>query len=145
MFKSDFNSQCQICPVLLTSKFLHRYFYLINRPHQPWPCYQNSFHQNSYTVKFKVSIVEWQCQNDASVHRPAKEFTDDHKRVREWCQCYSILKGQTCGVLGKCSLYAVTNLCQSILTIKFLEDKKRRQISVKLVSFPDPFFTTWEQ
>ena len=104
-----------------------------------------AFVKNSYTVKFKVSIVELQCQNESSVHRPAKEFADDRKRVREWCQCYSTLKGQTRGVLGKRRLYAVTNLCQSILTIKFLKDEKRRQISVKLVSFPDPFFTTWER
>ena len=57
------------------------------------------FRQNSYTVK--VSVVEWQCQNKASVHRTAEEFADDRKRVREWCQCYSTLKGQTRGVLGK--------------------------------------------
>jgi len=47
-------------------------------------------------------VVEWQRQNEASVHRPAKEFANDRKRVREWCQCYSTLKGQTCGVLRKC-------------------------------------------
>ena len=36
-----------------------------------------------------------------SAHRPTKEFANDHKHVREWCQCYSTLKGQTRGVLGK--------------------------------------------
>ena len=46
-------------------------------------------------------MVEWQHQNEASIHRPVKEFADDRKRVREWCQCYSTLKGQTRGVLGK--------------------------------------------
>jgi len=38
----------------------------------------------------------------------------------------------------------VANLCQSIFTIEFLEDKKRRQIGVELVSFPDLFFATRE-
>jgi len=33
------------------------------------------FHRMSYTVKFKVAVVEWQRQNEASVHRPVKEFT----------------------------------------------------------------------
>jgi len=60
----------------------------IESPPKSWPCYQNS---NSYTVKFKVSAMEWQRQNEASVHRTTKEFTDDHKRVRKWCQCYSTL------------------------------------------------------
>jgi len=46
-------------------------------------------------------MVEWQCRNEASVHTQAKEFADDRKRVREWCQCYSTLKGQTHGMLGK--------------------------------------------
>jgi len=73
-------------PPHFQSKFLHRYFYLANRPLQPWPCYQNSniiFRRNSYTVKFKVSVVEWQHQKEASVHRPAKEFMNDCKRVRK--------------------------------------------------------------
>jgi len=31
------------------------------------------FCRNSYAVKFKVAVVEWQRQNEASVHRTAKE------------------------------------------------------------------------
>ena len=50
----------------------------------------------------KVSVMEWQCQNEANIHRTAEEFTDDRKCVREWWQYYSTLKGQTRGVLGKC-------------------------------------------
>ena len=57
------------------------------------------FRRNSYTVK--VSVVEWQRQNEASVHGIAGKFIDGRKRVCEWCQCYSTLKGQTHGVLGK--------------------------------------------
>ena len=61
------------------------------------------------------------CQNEASIHRTAEEFTDDHKRVREWCQCYSTLKGQThAECLESATMYAVANLCQSILTVEFL-------------------------
>ena len=58
------------------------------------------FRLNSYTIKFKVSVVEWQRQNEASVRRPAKEFTDDRNLVHKWCQCYSALE-QTHRVLGK--------------------------------------------
>ena len=69
-------------------------------------------------------MVEWQRQNEASVHRTAEKFADDRKRVREWCQCYSTLEGQTRGVLGKHRRLRYVHLCQSILTIEFLEDKK---------------------
>jgi len=45
--------------------------------------------------------MEWQHKNEASVHTTAKEFAVDRKHIREWCQCYSTLKGKTKGVLGK--------------------------------------------
>jgi len=44
---------------------------------------------------FKVSVVAMD-HNEASVHRPAKEFANDRKRVCEWCQCYSTLKAAEC-------------------------------------------------
>jgi len=73
-------------------------------------------------------VVERQRQNEASVHRPAKEFTDNRKRVREWSQYYSTLnKPAEC--LENAAIYAVANLCQPILTIEFL--KERRQIGVE--------------
>jgi len=56
-------------PLHFQSKFLHRYFYLANRLPQPWPCYQNNnviFRRNSYTVKFRVSVVEWQHRKPTS-------------------------------------------------------------------------------
>ena len=80
------------------------------------------FRRNSYTVKFKVFVVEWQRQNEASVHRPAKEFANDHKRVRKWRQPMECLENA--------AVYAVANLCQSILTIEFLEDKRSEGRSV---------------
>jgi len=88
------------------SKFLHRYFYLANSPPPPnhGHAIQNSnmiFRRKSYTVQFKVAVVEWQRQNEASIHRPVKEFANDRKRVHEWYQRYSTLKGKTRRVLGK--------------------------------------------
>ena len=61
----------------------------------------SNLRRNSYTVKFKVSVVEWHRNNEASLHKTAKRFSVDRKRVREWCQKYSVLKGQTSGALGK--------------------------------------------
>jgi len=77
--------------------------------------------RNSYAVK--VSVVEWQRQNEASICGKAEKFANDRKRVREWCQCYSTLKGQTHGVLGKGRRLRCGQLL-SILTIEFLEDKR---------------------
>lgn len=37
--------------------------------------------RNSYAVSFKVSVVEWQRKNEASIHRTAKYFSIDRKRV----------------------------------------------------------------
>jgi len=66
-------------------------------------------------------MVKWQRQNEASFHRSAKEFADNRKRVREWCQCYSIIetcwKDKPAECLENATVYAVANLCQSILTI----------------------------
>jgi len=93
------------------------------------------FRRNSYTVKFKDAVVEWQCQNEASVHKPVKEFADNRKCVREWCQCYSTLKGQTCGVLGKrrrlrCGHPFSVNLDRQVSG----GQEKRRQIGVEPAS-----------
>ena len=35
--------------------------------------------RSSYTVRFKVSVVEWQRKNEASIHRTAKHFSIDRK------------------------------------------------------------------
>jgi len=61
-------------------------------------------------------------QNEASVYRPAKEFANDCKRVCEWRQPVECVENAT--------IYAVANLCQSILTIEFLEDKRSKGRSV---------------
>ena len=61
----------------------------------------STLRRNSYSIKFKVSVVEWHHNNEASLHKTAKRFSIDRKRVCEWCQKYSVLKGQTSGALGK--------------------------------------------
>jgi len=38
------------------------------------------------TPTLSSSRSPWPCKNEASVHRTAKEFAVDQKRVREWCQ-----------------------------------------------------------
>ena len=43
-------------------------------------------------------------QNKASVHRPAKEFANDRKHVREWRQPMECVENA--------AFYAVANLCQ---------------------------------
>ena len=91
------------------------------------------FCQNSYTVK--VSIVKWQRQNKASIHRTAEEFADDRKCVREWCQCYSTLKGQTRRVLGKCRhLHCGQPLSVDLEHQVSGGQEKRRPISVEPAS-----------
>jgi len=42
----------------------------------------------SKLLHLKVSVMEWQRKNKASVHRTPKEFAVNCKSVRGWCQCY---------------------------------------------------------
>ena len=39
--------------------------------------------RNFYTVRFKVSVVEWRGKNEASIHRSAKHFSIEGGRNRE--------------------------------------------------------------
>ena len=48
------------------------------RPPPPLPPRRNFF-----TVRFKVSMVEWQRKNEASIHRTAKHFSVEGGRNRE--------------------------------------------------------------
>ena len=57
--------------------------------------------RNSYTVEFKIAVVEWQRKNQASLHKTAAEFSIDRKRVREWHDQYSVLKANECGAKKK--------------------------------------------
>ena len=60
-----------------------------------------SHRRSSYTVNFKVSVVEWTRKNEASLHTAAREFNVDRKRVRDWTQKYDELKGKCAGAPGK--------------------------------------------
>ena len=72
-------------------------------------------------------MVEWQRKKGASINKTAKEFAVDRKRVREWCQNYDTLKGQSCGVSGKrrrlrSGHHLSVNLDQKVF--EFLEDER---------------------
>ena len=47
-------------------------------PHSP-----STPRRNTHTVRFKVSIVDWQRKNEASIHRTAKHFSVEGGRNRE--------------------------------------------------------------
>ena len=67
--------------------------------------------------------VQGQRKNEASVHGTAKEFAVNSLACpRVVSISNSTLKGQTRGMLGNATVYAVANLCQSILTIEFLNE-----------------------
>ena len=73
------------------------------------------------TPTLSSSRSPWQRKNGASVHRTAKEFAVDRWCVREWCQSATAhWKDKPAEYLENAAVYAVANLCQSILTIEFL-------------------------
>ena len=77
-----------------------------------------------FPLTFSVKVLEQVFSLSCNRSRTAKEFANNRKRVCEWYQCYSTLKGQTREVLGNAAVYAVqVNLCQWILT-EFLEDER---------------------
>ena len=59
--------------------------------------------RSSYSVKFKVFVVEWQRKNNTSLHKTVKEFSVDRKRVREWSDKHPLLKAQSSGDTRKAS------------------------------------------
>ena len=94
--------------------------------------------RSSYTVKFKVFVVEWQRKNNASVHKTAKEFSVDRKCVCDWNDKYSLLKMQSSGAQGKrrrvcCGKPLLTELDQKVY--EFLEEERSqgRAVSNKLL------------
>ena len=93
------------------------------------------FRQNSHTVKLKVSVVEWQHQNEANIHRPAEEFTDDRSVSTSGGSAIAHWKDKPGECLENAAIYAVANLCQLILTIEFVEYKRSegRSVSNKLL------------
>ena len=55
--------------------------------------------RSSYTVEFKIKVVDWLRKNDCNVSKAAREFEVDRKRVREK---YEVLKGNSVGSKAKC-------------------------------------------
>ena len=73
------------------------------------------------TPRLSSSRSPWQCKNETSVRRTAKEFAVNRKCVREWCQSATAhWKDKPAECLENAAVYAVANLCQSILTIEIL-------------------------
>ena len=100
-------------------KFLRRYFYLTYRA-------PNHGHSTKMILVETPTLSSlrspWQRKKEANVDRRAKEFAIDRKRVREWCQSATAhWKDKPAECLENAAVYAVANLCQSILTIEFLE------------------------
>ena len=57
--------------------------------------------RNSYTVDFKILVVDWLRKNDGNVSKASREFEVDRKRVREWDQKYDTLQSHSKGHLSK--------------------------------------------
>ena len=57
--------------------------------------------RNSYTVEFKILVVEWLHRNDHNIHRAAREFNINRKLVREWNKKYNDLLRMNVGASSK--------------------------------------------
>ena len=57
--------------------------------------------QDSYTVEFKILVVDWLRKNDRNVSKTAREFEIDRKRVREWDKNHDKLLENKTGQLAK--------------------------------------------
>lgn len=57
--------------------------------------------RNLYTVEFKTFVVDWLRRNDGCIHKAAREFNIDRKRVREWDRKYNELQRMNVGAKAK--------------------------------------------
>ena len=48
-------------------------------------------HINSYTVEFKVEVVEWHRKNGENCSLTSRQYGVDRKRIREWEKAYDRL------------------------------------------------------
>jgi len=71
-------------------------------------------------------VVEWQPKNEASVHRPAKEFTNNQSQAcpRVVSMLLAHRKDKPAECLENATVYVVAYLCEAILTVEFLEDER---------------------
>ncbi len=47
---------------------------------------------NSYTIKYKLQVVEWHNNHGRNVSQTAREFSVDRKRVRDWLDTEDVLR-----------------------------------------------------
>ena len=66
--------------------------------------------RNSYTVEFKILVVEWLHKNDHNIHKAAREFNIGRKLVREWEKKYNELLSRVDNIKNKVSLIAFFNI-----------------------------------
>ena len=52
---------------------------------------------SKYTTEFKLSAINWHNEHGESLHRTAKHFDVDRKRIREWLQNEHILRANSAG------------------------------------------------
>ena len=57
--------------------------------------------QKSYSVSYKVRVIDWYNANGKSIHKAANEFGVDHKRIREWLQNEHVLGANNRGNSAK--------------------------------------------
>jgi len=77
--------------------------------------------------------VEWQCKNEASIHRTAKDFTVDHV-FTSGVNATAHWKHRPAEWLENITVYAVTNLSVDLDHQISGGLEKRKQIGVKLAS-----------
>lgn len=51
----------------------------------------------SYTVKYKLDVIDWHNSNGKSGHKTAKHFKIDRKRIREWLSIEDSLRANSRG------------------------------------------------
>ena len=84
--------------------------------------------RNSYTIDFKVLVVDWLRKNEGNISKAAREFDVDRKRVREWNEKYDQLKTHHVGQrakrrkIGSGRTHISADLDQRVF--EFLEDER---------------------
>ena len=57
--------------------------------------------KKSYTVKYKVAVLDWYHTNGNNKRKAAREFGVDPKRIREWVDREDDLRAASCSTKGK--------------------------------------------
>ena len=92
-------------------------------------------HINSYTVEFKILVVDWLRKNDKNVSKTAREFDIDRKRVREWDQNYDkLLENKVGRSAKKCKIGCGRKPLSSDLDMKLFEFLEEERLEGRPVS-----------